>query len=88
MKNPGVAAVLSFLIPGLGQIYNGQLFKGLLIVVIQAINVALTHVLIGFVFYPIVLVYAVIDAYRIAERINAYGAAERKVVVPARRGGI
>ena len=25
MKNPGLAAVLSFLIPGLGQIYNGQI---------------------------------------------------------------
>ena len=24
MRNPGVAAVLSALIPGLGQIYNGQ----------------------------------------------------------------
>ena len=26
MRNPGVAAVLSFLLPGLGQIYNGQLW--------------------------------------------------------------
>jgi len=30
------------------------------------------HVLIGFVFYPIVLVYAIFDAYRSAERINAH----------------
>ena len=30
MKNPGVAAVLSFLWTGLGQIYNGQLVKGLI----------------------------------------------------------
>lgn len=73
MKNAGLAAVLSFLIPGLGQIYNGQITKGLLIVVVQAINVALTNVLIGFIFYPIVLVYAVFDAYRTAQRINAYG---------------
>lgn len=29
-KNPGVAAVLSFLIPGLGQIYNGRFGKGLM----------------------------------------------------------
>lgn len=27
--NPGVAAVLSFLFNGLGQIYNGQILKGL-----------------------------------------------------------
>lgn len=29
MKNPGIAAVLSFLIPGLGQIYNGHFLRGL-----------------------------------------------------------
>ena len=73
MKSAGLAAVLSFLIPGLGQIYNGQIVKGLILVVVQAINVALMHVLIGFVFYPIVLVYAVFDAYGSAERINASG---------------
>lgn len=26
MKNPGTAAVLSFVLPGLGQIYNGQMW--------------------------------------------------------------
>jgi len=30
MKNSGVAAVLSFFIYGLGQIYNGQILKGLI----------------------------------------------------------
>jgi TM2 domain-containing membrane protein YozV len=29
MSRPGVAAVLSFLIPGLGQIYNGDILRGL-----------------------------------------------------------
>lgn len=29
MKNPGTAAVLSFLIPGLGQIYNGTIWRAL-----------------------------------------------------------
>lgn len=71
MKSPGIAAVLSFLIQGLGQIYNGQILKGLFLVVLQAINVLLMNVLIGFITYPIVLVYAVYDAYRSAERINA-----------------
>jgi TM2 domain-containing membrane protein YozV len=28
MKNPGTAAVLSFLIPGVGQIYNGTILRG------------------------------------------------------------
>ena len=26
MRNPGTAAVLSVLVPGVGQIYNGQIF--------------------------------------------------------------
>lgn len=29
MKNPGTAAVLSFLLPGLGQLYNGTVFRGI-----------------------------------------------------------
>lgn len=70
MKSAGLAAVLSFLIQGLGQIYNGQILKGLILVVIQAINIALTNVLIGFIFFPIVLIYAVYDAYRGAEKVN------------------
>lgn len=28
MRNPGTAAVLSFLFPGIGQIYNGQILRG------------------------------------------------------------
>jgi TM2 domain-containing membrane protein YozV len=29
MKNPGTAAVLSFFIPGVGQIYNGAIWRGI-----------------------------------------------------------
>ncbi len=71
MKNAGLAAVLSFFISGLGQIYNGRILKGLVIIVVQAINGALTTVLIGWIPLAIVWVWAIIDAYREAERINA-----------------
>ncbi len=30
MNRPGIAAVLSFVIPGLGQLYNGDFFRALL----------------------------------------------------------
>jgi len=30
MRNPGIAAILSFLLPGLGQMYNGKFLRGLL----------------------------------------------------------
>jgi TM2 domain-containing membrane protein YozV len=29
MRNPRVAAILSFLIPGVGQIYNGKILRGI-----------------------------------------------------------
>ena len=29
MRNPGTAAVLSFFIPGVGQIYNGKIWRGI-----------------------------------------------------------
>jgi len=35
-KSVGLAAVLGFLIPGLGQTYDGQIAKGLIVVVILA----------------------------------------------------
>jgi len=61
---------LSALINGLGQIYNGQILKGIVIIVVQFINGALTAVLIGWILLPIVWVWAVYDAYRGAEKIN------------------
>ena len=71
MKSAGLAAVLSFLLPGLGQIYNGQIFKGIVLVVMDAINAALMFILVGFVTHAITVIYAVYDAYKTAERINA-----------------
>ena len=63
LKSAGLAAVLSFFIPGPGQIYNGEILKGLVLIVIDAINAALMYV--------ITVIYAIYDAYRTAERINA-----------------
>lgn len=71
MKSPGLAAVLSFFLPGLGQIYNGQIAKGLFFVVLAAVFGWLTVVVIGFLLYPILWVYGIYDAYKTAERINA-----------------
>lgn len=34
LKNPGIAAVLSFFLPGLGQIYNGQIIWGIIVMVV------------------------------------------------------
>jgi len=71
MKNPGTAAVLSFLITGMGRIYNGQIAKGIMFVVLQLINIALMTVLIGYATFFLLWVYAIYDAYRQAEKVNA-----------------
>ena len=71
VKNPGVAAVLSFFWPGLGQIYNGEIGKGVLFIVVQVINAVLAFILVGFVTGFIVWILGMVDAYQVAERHNA-----------------
>ncbi len=38
LAKPGTAAVLSFLFNGLGQLYNGQILKGLAIIFFSAVS--------------------------------------------------
>ncbi len=70
MRNPIIAAVLSLIVAGLGQIYNGQILKGVLFIVAQIINGLLLYVAIGFITMPLVGLWAVIDAYLVAKRNN------------------
>ena len=70
LKNAGLAAVLSALWCGLGQIYNGQIAKGIAFMIIQIINAMLMFIIIGFITYPIMWIWGMIDAYRQAEEIN------------------
>ena len=70
-KNPGLAAVLSFFITGLGQIYNGQLAKGIVLIIIYGISWALMLILIGFLTTPLIWLYGMWDAYKSAEKINS-----------------
>ena len=67
-KSEGIAAVCSFLFVGLGQIYNGQIGKGIMFIII---GVILIFSLILAILYPIFWVYNIYDAYRTAQRINA-----------------
>lgn len=69
-KNPALAAILSLLINGLGQVYNGQIGKGILIFVVQLVNAALTLLIIGWILIPIIWIWSIYDAYKVAQRIN------------------
>jgi len=70
VKSAGIAAVLSFFIPGLGQIYNGQILKGIMLIIGCVISIALCCVLIGIVPLLILWIYGIYDAHDTAQRIN------------------
>lgn len=69
-KNPGLAAILSFFIVGLGQIYNGQIAKGVGLMAAAFVSGILCWVAIGFILLPAVWIFGIWDAYRTAERLN------------------
>lgn len=70
-KNPGLAAVLSALWIGLGQIYNGEIAKGILLMIVYVISVFLIFLFIGFVTTPILWILGIYDAYNTAKKINS-----------------
>jgi TM2 domain-containing membrane protein YozV len=70
-KSSGIAAVLSFLFVGLGQIYNGQIGKGISFIIIGVICLFLIIFLIGLLLYPLFWIYNIYDAYDTAKKINA-----------------
>lgn len=69
-KNPSIAAVLSFFYMGLGQIYNEQVAKGVVFIIIYLISIALMFVFIGFITTPILWIWGMIDAILSAKKIN------------------
>jgi TM2 domain-containing membrane protein YozV len=71
VKSPGLAAVLSFFVPGLGQIYNGQIGKGLFLVLLAVLGWFLSAVVVGVLILLPVWIYAIYDGYRTAEHVNA-----------------
>lgn len=71
-KSTGAAAVLSFLWPGAGQIYNGQIFKGLFFVFLWVALAIISLMLygIGIPFMIILWIYAIYNGHSTADRIN------------------
>jgi hypothetical protein len=66
-KNPVLSGVLSLIWPGLGQAYNGEYVKAVIIAIVE---------LAGFAYRPVVLVSVIAiiigmaDAYRISKNMN------------------
>jgi hypothetical protein len=75
-KIPWVALLLSLLLPGLGQIYNGQIAKGLAFFFGFSGSIYLIaegHPMPFAIFLPFIIFSNMIDAYRSAALINARG---------------
>lgn len=72
-KSEALALILSLLIPGLGQIYNGQVSKGAMMIVAAIVCAVLI-----FLFFPIGIlyivlwIYAMYDAFKDAKEYNQY----------------
>lgn len=64
---PWLAAALS-IVCGLGQLYNGQVVKGMILIVLATAAIASIGLLIGKFMVPVLWLYAIIDAYVVARR--------------------
>ena len=66
-KSPGTAGCLSFLICGVGQMYNGQVIKGIVLLIACAVLASFTVGIGGLV----VWIVSIVDAAQIAKKINS-----------------
>lgn len=69
-KSPVLAAILSLIIPGLGQLYNGQVAKAFICVLISVFIFLTIFILIGILLTPVWWVLCAYDAYKTATIIN------------------
>jgi TM2 domain-containing membrane protein YozV len=68
MRNPGTAAVLSFLLPGLGQIYNGDFLRAIFWLIVTPGLWIGSGFLLGWICHII----SAFTAYHRANRKNAW----------------
>ena len=59
-----LAAICSFFIPGLGQLVQGRIMAAIIFFIAAIIAGALVILLVGYILYPIVWLWGIIDAAR------------------------
>jgi len=73
-KSPGLSLLAAFFVPGLGSMINGEVSKGVLILIGYVVSWFLTLILIGFLGVFAFWVWGMVDGYQGAQRWNArYG---------------
>lgn len=70
-KNPAVSLIVSFFLPGVGSMINGDVGTGVAILLIWLISIPLTFFLIGFFTLIGAFIWGLVDAYQGARRWNA-----------------
>jgi TM2 domain-containing membrane protein YozV len=65
-KNPAIALILSLFIPGVGQLYNGDNKKGVILLIGLLVSGLLAAFAVGIVTGIAIWVYAMVDAYQVA----------------------
>jgi len=75
-KDPAIAALISFVILGGGQIYVGDVTRGLIVFFGGYVAIVLSAIVLGLMVYltwVAVEIYSVYDAYNLAKKYNAQG---------------
>jgi TM2 domain-containing membrane protein YozV len=73
LKNAGLAAVLAFLITGLGHIYLGMVTKGILYLILGIVLIVISPftLFISLIIYVIFWLWQIYDAYKRANQYNS-----------------
>lgn len=69
-KNPAVSLLISFFLPGVGSMVNGDVTTGVVILILYLVGWALSFILIGIPLVVGVWIWGLIDAYQGAQRWN------------------
>lgn len=69
-KNPALALIVSFFVPGVGTMMNGEVGKGVGILIGYVVSLVLTIVIIGIVGVLGFWIWGMVDAYTGAQRWN------------------
>jgi len=71
-KNAALAVIVSFILCGVGQIYNGQILKGVILLVVITISylIAMGGGEVFWILYLVIWLYGMYDAYTTAVKIN------------------
>jgi len=71
-KSTILTIVLGLLLPGLGQMYVGNILKGIIVLISCTISlIILGFIFIGYIIAFILYVWAIVDAYNHAKHLNA-----------------